>query len=86
MNFVFICDFLLYYNDTDTIALNRTNVAKILSQFTRIYSEILHESVKNTPKASTNHVRIKINSWLFLTICEIFSKSLFTPAWALLQK
>ena len=50
-----------------------TNIAKIPSRFTRIYSEILHESVKNTPKASTNHVRINGNLWLFLTIREIFS-------------
>ena len=53
--------------------LKSTNIAKIPSRFTRIFSEILHESVKNTPMASTNHVRIKGNSWMFLTIREIFS-------------
>ena len=68
--FVSIRDVLRYYNDTHTIALrlstgsaafglNRTNIANIPSGFTRIYSEILHELVKNTPKASTNHKRIK---------------------------
>ena len=38
--------------------------------------EIRHESVKNTPKASTNQIRIKRNSWQFLTIREIFSLKL----------
>ena len=71
--FVSIRFVLRYCNDTNTIALrlfggsaafglNCTNIAKIPSRFTRIYSEILHESVKKTSKASTNHVRIKGNS------------------------
>ena len=38
---------------------------------TKTYWEIRHESVKNTPEASTNHVRIKGNSWKFLTIREV---------------
>ena len=56
----FLCPF-----DKDTIALRLIGgigciwlesheYAKIPSRFTRIYSEIPHESVKNTPKASTN--------------------------------
>ena len=32
-----------------------------------------YELVKNTQKASTNHVRIKVNSLLSLTIRKIFS-------------
>ena len=70
-----IRDVLRYCNDTDTIALRLLEsheYAKIPSRFTQIYSEILHESAKNTPKASANHVRIKGKSWLFLTIREIF--------------
>ena len=39
--------------------LNLTNIANIPSRFSRIYSEILHELVKNTARASTNHKRIK---------------------------
>ena len=31
-----------------------------------------YEPVKNTPKACTNPVRINGNSWLFMTIREIF--------------
>ena len=67
-----IRDVLRYCNDTDIIALrplgtafglNRTNIAKIPSQeYIYIYSEILYQSVKGNPKASTNHVRIKENS------------------------
>ena len=79
-----IRDFSRYINDTDTIALRLIcgidcirlesyEYAKIPSRFTRVHSEILHESVQNTPKASTNHVKIKGISWLYLTIREIFS-------------
>ena len=32
-----------------------------------------YELVKNTPKASTNHVRIIGNSWILLTIRKTFS-------------
>ena len=53
--------------------LNRTNITKIPSRFTRIYSGILDEAVKNTPKANTNRVRIKGNSWLFVTKFVRFS-------------
>ena len=35
-----------------------------------------YKSVKNTPKACTDPVRIKENLWLFLTIREIFFKKL----------
>ena len=55
------------------LGLNCTNIAKIPSRFTRIYLEILHDKIKNMQKAGTNHVRIKGNSWLFLTVREIFS-------------
>ena len=82
-----IRDVLRYCNDTDTIALRLFGgigctrlelheFAKIQSQFfTRItdIGKILHESVKNMPKASTIHVRIKGNLRLFVTIREIFS-------------
>ena len=52
MNFVSIRDVLRYCNDKDTIALRLFDgiIAKITSRFSKIYSEILHESVKNTPK------------------------------------
>ena len=59
-----------------SIRLESHEYAKIPSRFTRIYSEILHESVKNTPKASTNHVRIKGTSSLFLTIKRVVRFSL----------
>ena len=49
---------------------------KIQLRYTKLYWKIRHESVKNTPKASTNQVRIKGNSWQFLTIREIFSLKL----------
>ena len=34
---------------------------------------INYVTLKNTPKACTNPIRIKANLWLFLTIREIFS-------------
>ena len=35
--------------------------------------QIRHESIKNTPEASANHLRIRGNSWQFLTSRETFS-------------
>ena len=49
---------------------------KIQLRYTKMYWEIQQESVKNTPKASTNQIRIKGNSWQFLTIREYFSLKL----------
>ena len=37
-------------------------------------------------ESTTNRVRIKGNSWQFLTIAKIRYKMSFTPAWALLPK
>ena len=60
----------------------RLESLKYCQEFTTIYKNrlrILHEriwisyeSVKNMPNACTNQVRLKLNSWLFLTIRGIF--------------
>ena len=67
------------------IGLIRLESHEYLQDSITIYKSILgntaqrlgmnYELVKNTLKAYTNHVRIKGNSCLFLTIREIFSKN-----------
>ena len=61
--------------------LDSAGITRILASFNydlQVYiakycTKVGNESVKNTPKACTNRVRIKGNSWLFLTIREMFS-------------
>ena len=83
-----IRDVLRFCYDTDTtelrmfggfgrIRLGLYEYGKIQLRYKSMYCEIRHESVKDTPKASTNHLRIRYESreisWQFLTIREIFS-------------
>ena len=51
---------VLYDRVTDVrrIRLGLYEYGKIRLRYTKMYWEIRHESVKNTPEASTNHLRI----------------------------
>ena len=58
-----------YWQDSITIYKNiLENTAQKLGMIVLNY-----ELVTNTPKACTNPIQIKGNSWLFLTIRKIFS-------------
>ena len=86
------CSLLFYYfcYDTDTtellmfggfgwVRLGLCEYGKIQLRYAKVYWEIRHESVRihrSVYDSSTNHVRIKGNSWQFLTIREIFSLKL----------
>ena len=76
-NFMSIRDVLRFCYDRVTnvrqIRLGLYEYGKIQLRYTKVYWRIRHESVKDTPKASTNQIRIKGNSWQFLTIRKIFS-------------
>ena len=90
------------YDKVTNIRGIRLESLKYCQEFTTIYKNrlrILHEriwisyeSVKNMPNVSTNQVRIKLNSWLFLTIRGIFPQdrhtkwNALTPAWVSVPK
>ena len=53
---------LRMFGEFGLIRLGLYEYGKIQLRYTKKYWEIRHESVKNTPEASTNHLRIKENS------------------------
>ena len=85
-------DGLRFYYDTGTIELrifvgfgsNRSNISRIHYDLQESITNtartlgISYESVKNMPNASTNQVRLKLNSWLFLTIHGIIPQGRYT--------
>ena len=86
LNFMSTRDVIRFCYDTDTAELRMLGVfgwvrrclveyGKIQLRYTKMYWEIRDESVKNTPKSSTNHLR-KGNSWQFLKIRQNFSLKL----------
>ena len=67
------------YDRVTNIRGIRLESLKYCHEFTTIYKNVTartlgisYESVKNMPNASTNHVLLKLNSCLFLTIHVIF--------------
>ena len=64
--------FLQHRYDSYKCSADSARIVRI-RPYTKKYWEIRYELNKNTPKATTNHVRKKGYSWQLFTIGEIFS-------------